>query len=107
HEIAIGAMRFSNVPARLYPAAHATIGLDVLAALTPTFDASAHRLMLRQQAAPASGDPLPILLSFPGVRLIARAGQAPVAIESAAGRATLRGASWTFDVRRGAIVAAR
>jgi hypothetical protein len=107
YEVAIGAMRLANVAARLYPVAHAAIGLDVLAALTPTFDAAAHRMTLRQRAAPASGDPLPILLSFPGVRIVARAGQAPVAIESAAGRAAVRGTPWTFDVRRGAIVLAR
>lgn len=107
YEVAIGAMRLANVPAKLYPTARATIGLDVLAALTPTFDAAAHRMTLRQRAAPASGDPLPILLSFPGVRIVTRAGQAPVAIESAAGRAAVRGTPWTFDVRRGAIVVAR
>lgn len=106
-EIAIGALRLTNIPARLYPAANATIGLDVLAALTPTFDASAHSLTLRQQSGSLPGDTVPFLLSFPGVRLVARTGQAPVPIESAAGRATLRGARWTFDVRHGAIVLAR
>jgi hypothetical protein len=105
--VAIGAMRFTNVPARLSPAARPAIGLDVLAALTPTFDAASHLLTLRQRAVAPSGDPLPILLSFPGVRIVARAGQPPVAIESAAGRAALRGARWTFDVRHGAIVVQR
>src|ERR1019366_6393065 len=71
----IGAMRLTNVPARLSPAARPAIGLDVLAALTPTFDAGAHLLTLRQRAIAPSGDPLPILLSFPGIKFVARAGQ--------------------------------
>ncbi|MFI5243907.1 MAG: tetratricopeptide repeat protein [Gemmatimonadales bacterium] len=105
--VRIGTMRLTNVQARLSPAARPAIGLDVLAALTPTFDAGAHLLTLRQRAAASSGDPLPILLSFPGVKFVARAGQPPVAIGSAAGGAALRGARWTFDVRRGAIVVQR
>ena len=107
YSVAIGAMQLMNVPARLSPSARPSIGLDLLAALTPTFDAGAHRLTLRQHVAASSGEPLPILLAFPGVRLVARVGQAPVAIESAAGRAALRGSRWTLDIRRGAIVAVR
>jgi len=107
YEVGIGAMRLSNVPARLYPTARATIGLDVLASLTPTFDAGSHRITLRQRPTSTSGDPLPILLSFPGVRLVTRVGQAPVAIESAAGRAAVRGTRWTFDVWRGTVVTER
>ncbi|HEY4659712.1 MAG TPA: hypothetical protein VIH11_09400, partial [Gemmatimonadaceae bacterium] len=56
---------------------------------------------------PARGEALAILLGFPGVRLVARPGQSPVALESAAGRAALRGARWTFDLRRGAVVVER
>jgi hypothetical protein len=104
YEASIGAMRLTNVPARMYPGVRPMIGLDLLAALTPTFDVGAHRLTLRQVAASPSGDPLPILLSFPGVRLVTREGQAPVAIDSAAGRAALRGTRWTLNVRQGAIV---
>jgi hypothetical protein len=107
YALSIGTMRLANVPARLSPRARPVIGLDVLAALSPTFDAAAHRLTLRQHGAAASGETLPILLAFPGVRIVAHAGQPPVFIESAAGRAALRGSRWTLDVRHGAIVAER
>lgn len=105
--VGIGAMKLANVPARLSPRARPAVGLDVLAALTPTFDAAAHQLVLRQRAVAAAGDLVPFLLGFPGVRLVPRAGQAPVAMESAAGRAAIRGARWTFDLKRGAIVVPR
>jgi hypothetical protein len=103
-EFAIGAMRFSNVHARLSPGARPAIGLDVLATLEPTFDAGAHKLTLRRKNVPVAGDSVAVLLGFPGVRVVPRAGTAPVALESAAGRASLRGAPWTFDLKRGAIV---
>jgi hypothetical protein len=105
--VSIGELRLTNVAAQLAPAARPVVGLDVLAALSPTFDAAAHRLTLRQRVAAASGETLPILLAFPGVRIVTRAGQPPVSIESAAGRAALRGSRWTLDVRHGTIVAAR
>jgi hypothetical protein len=107
HTVGLGAIRLANVRASLSPAAVPAIGLDVLAALAPTFDAGAHTLTLRQHPVAPRGGSLPILLSFPGVRFVVRAGQAPVPIESAAGRATLRGTRWTFDVKRGAIVVER
>jgi hypothetical protein len=107
YTVAIGALRLTNVPARLSPGARPIIGLDVLASVTPTFDAAGHLLTLRQHPVQPAGEQLPILLSFPGVRVVARAGDPPVAIESAAGRAALRGARWTFDLRRGAIVLQR
>jgi hypothetical protein len=103
-EFSIGTMRFSNVRATLAPGAHPAIGLDVLAALEPTFDAVGHRLTLRRQNATIGGEPLAVLLGFPGVRFLPRAGQPLVPLESAAGRAALRGARWTFDLKRGAIV---
>jgi hypothetical protein len=107
YSVRIGGVRLTNVSASLSPSATPAIGLGVLAALTPTFDAGAHSLTVRRQAPPPLGDPLPILLAFPGVKLVARAGQAPVPMESAAGRAALRGTRWTFDVRRGAILVQR
>jgi hypothetical protein len=107
YSVGIGGIRLTNVSANLSPSASPAIGLGVLAALVPTFDAGAHSLTLHQQAAPAPGDALPILLAFPGVKFVARAGQPPVPMESAAGRAALRGTRWTFDVRRGAILVQR
>lgn len=104
YTVAIGAIRLTNVPASLSPSARPAIGLGLLAALTPTFDAGARSLTLRQRAVEQPGELLPILLSFPGVRIVARTGQPPVAMESPAGRAALRGSPWTLDIRRGAIV---
>jgi hypothetical protein len=104
YALRIGAIRFANVPARLSPVAHPTIGLDLLAPLVPTFDASAHTLTLHQHPVQPPGELLPVMLGFPGVKLVARPGQPLVAMESAAGRAALRGSRWTFDLHRGAIV---
>jgi hypothetical protein len=106
YAVGIGAMRLTNVPVRLSPDARPTIGLDVLAAYAPAFDAGAHSVTLYAHPAPQQGDLLPFVLGFPGVRLVARPRQPLVAMESAAGRAALRGVRWTFDLRRGAIVVA-
>jgi hypothetical protein len=103
-EFAIGTLHFSNVRAKLAPDAHPAIGLDVLAALEPTFDLAARRLTLRRKPVAVAGDTVLILLGFPGVKIVARAGSPPVPIESAAGRAALRGGRWTFDLKHGAIV---
>ncbi len=103
-DFTIGAIHLSNVRARLSPSARPAIGLDVLAALEPTFDGVGHRLTLRRHNVAIAGEALPILLGFPGVRFLPRAGQPPVTLESAAGRAALRGTPWTFDLKRGAIM---
>lgn len=104
YALGIGALRLVNVPARLSPVARPSIGLDVLAAFTPTFDASQQLLTLWRHPVPQDGELLPFVLGFPGVGLVARAGQPLVRMESAAGRAALRGSRWSFDLRRGAIV---
>ena len=104
YAMSIGAIHLANVPARLSPTAQPAIGLDVLAAFMPTFDAAQQLLTLRLHPAPQGGELLPFVLGFPGVSLAARAGQPLVRMESAAGRAALRGSRWSFDLRRGAIV---
>lgn len=106
YTVGIGAIHLKNVAATLSPGVPATIGLDVLAPLTPTFDAGARVLSLRMNPVQAQGNALPFLLEFPGVRFVARPGEPLVAMESPAGRAALRGSRWTFDLRRGAIVVA-
>jgi hypothetical protein len=103
-EFKIGTTQFTNTRATLSPTAHPAIGLDVLAALEPTFDAVGRHLTLRRHNAVIAGETVPILIGFPGFRLVPRAGQPPVSIESAAGRAALRGVPWTLDLKRGAIV---
>lgn len=106
YDIGVGAIHLKNVAVRLLPAAHPTIGLDVLAPLMPMFDAGAHQLTLRLGATESQGEALPLMLAFPGVSIAARAGEPLARMESAAGRAALRGSRWTFDLRRGAIVIA-
>ncbi|MGH7656476.1 MAG: tetratricopeptide repeat protein [Gemmatimonadaceae bacterium] len=100
----IGELRFTNIPARLSPTARPTVGLDVLAAFMPTFDAAQQVLTLHQHPLPPDGALLPFVLGFPGVSFAARAGEPLARMESAAGRAALRGSRWSFDLRRGAIV---
>ena len=90
--MAIGAIKLSNVPARIDTITSARVGLDVLAPLTPTFDVAARKLTLHAGTAwLAPGELVPLLLTFPGVKIAARAGEAPVTLASAAGRAALRG----------------
>ena len=103
--VAVGSVVWTNVPVTVERSGTARIGFDVIAALTPTFDAAGRTLTLRvNNETPAGGREIPIWLGFPGVRIVARAGQAPVAIESAAGRAALRGSAWTLSLKRGAII---
>ncbi|MFI5311456.1 MAG: tetratricopeptide repeat protein [Gemmatimonadales bacterium] len=101
----IGAAVLTNVPVRLESGARARVGLDVLAPLRPMFDLAARRLtLLPATAGAAGGEQVPFLLGFPGVRIVPRAGEPPVALESPAGRAAVRRTRWTFDLRRGALV---
>ena len=103
--VAVGAIIRTNVPVTLQRSGSARVGLDVIATLAPTFDVTARTLTLRaKDATPAGGREISFLLGFPGVRIVARAGQVPVAIESIAGRAVLRGAVWTLSLKRGALV---
>ena len=127
HSLAMGGMRLQNVPVRLVQDATARVGLDVIGRLQPTFDAAARTLTLHAGVATAAratpsvpqrtgagrgssvGDTheaarsLPLLLGFPGVRIVPRPGAPPVPLESAAGRAALRGTRWTLDLRRGIV----
>jgi aminopeptidase N len=103
--VAIGTQSLANVPVRLEPDARPRVGLDVLASLTPTFDVGARTLTLRATAkGTPPGEAIPFLLGFPGVKIVPRRGEAPVALESAAGRSAVRGTRWTFDLKSGAIV---
>ena len=102
--VALGSIVRSNIPVTLQRGGTARVGFDVIAGLTPTFDATARTLTLRvKDETAAVGHEIPFLLDFPGVRLVSRAGAPPVAIESAAGRAALRGGAWTLSLKRGVI----
>lgn len=108
-ECTVGTLSLINVPVRIdasLGAGRARIGFDVFAMLAPTVDGRAGTVMLRRagrvaEQAGASG--VPFVLGFPGVRLVVRAGEAPVPMTAPAGRAALRGRPWTVDLRRGVI----
>ena len=103
--LAIGGVTLGPLPAILVPSVRiATIGLDVLGLLLPTFDVAAGALTIRSVPHEVPGERLPILLTFPGVAFVTEKGREAVALHSAAGRAALRGARWTLDVTGGAVV---
>lgn len=108
-EGALGALVLRQVPVRIdstLGVGRARLGFDLFAQLTPTVDGRAGLVTLRRSgrmAERAGAAALPMLLGFPGVRVVPRAGDAPVTIASPAGRAALRGRVWTVDVRRGVI----
>jgi len=106
--VTFGAYTLTNVPVRLEPGGRVRVGLDVLAPLYPTFDHPAKRIILRTPA-PSSlpGVPMPLFLTFPGVKIVPRDGQRLAALDTPAGRAALRGVRWTFDLRRGALMVER
>lgn len=80
------------------------LGLDVLWNFQPLFDEGAGTLTLGRAISAASvGQQIPWLLTFPGLQLVPVVGRAPVRIESAAGRALLRGARWQIDTRNATI----
>ena len=108
-ELSLGALTLRNVPARVDPslgAGRARLGFDVFASLAPTVDARAGVVTLRRAGkvgARESATALPLLLSFPGVRLAVRRGEPLAPMASPTGRMALRGHPWTVDVRRGTI----
>ncbi len=89
------------------------LGLDAIWNAAPLFDERGGTLTLGR-AAPAPSEAarsaavqLPWLLTFPGLQLVPRVGEPPMRIESAAGRALLRGKRWQIDPRSATIVVDR
>lgn len=106
--LSVGGVTLGPVPAALVPSAQvARLGFDLLGHLQPTLDHRAQQLVVRSAVAEVSGQRLPLLLTFPGVTFVAREGEAPVGLHTAAGRAALRGRRWTLDLAGGAIVVER
>jgi hypothetical protein len=118
-EVRIGELSLGDVPTRYGSgggARRATVGLDVLATLTPTFDARARRLTLRKPGQ-WSGDAVgsarvdlsaaravrvPTLDTAGGLLVIGRDGAWPLASDR--GRALVRGTRVTVNARRGELV---
>ena len=109
--MSIGAMSMTQLPARfeeLGGAARVRIGLDVLARLTPTFDAVSGTMTLRRAAPPAGalvGQRLATLTLPGGVWIIAADGVTSLTSEES--RLLLASAPWTLDAKRGEVVVAR
>ncbi len=87
------------------------LGLDAIWAAAPVFDERAGTLTLGQRARAvpeaATATEIPWVLTFPGLLLVPRVGEPPLRIESAAGRALLRGTRWQIDPRRSTILVER
>lgn len=106
-ELHIGDVTLSNVPARLEEntAGGASIGLDVLRRLAPTFDATTQTVTLRrsgQVASATAGTRMPMLLDAQGLRILIDGRW-----ESSASRASgalLSTRRWTLDAKRGAVI---
>ena len=109
--MSVGAISVTHVPARfdeLGGTARMRIGLDVLARLTPTFDAVSGTMTVRRAAPPAGslvGQRLATLTYPQGVWLIAADGVTSLTSEES--RTMLASAPWTLDAKRGEVVVAR
>lgn len=113
----IGARRLTGLAARVdasLPPDEMRIGIDVLWAWRVQFDERAGTISVPAAGAvvrtPASAPGLqhvPLVLGFPGVWLIPNVGRMPVTIESAEGRALLRGARWRFEPQFATVVVER
>lgn len=111
NELHLGDVTLSNVPARLdlgagaKPASGASIGLDVLRRLAPTFDASTQTITLRrsgQVALSTFGSRAPMLFDAQGLRILLDGRWEASA--SRASEALLSTRRWTLDAKRGAII---
>ena len=107
-EVQLGDLTLRNVPAKFGSSGtrtQARIGLDVLAQLAPTFDATGRTILLRREgrlAPPPGGEHVPTLTYPNGTFLVFRDGLWPVVGTGLHPR--LRGTRWTLDARRGEII---
>lgn len=113
-ELWIGERRLEGLEAVVDPSQsplELRVGLDVLWALHPQVDARAGVLTLGRAPDVASirgpVEQIPFVLTFPGMQLVPRVGSPPVAIESPAGRALLRGARWQVDAKTATLLVER
>ena len=106
-EIAIGDLTLRNVSARVQAQPGVIIGLDVLGALTPTFDAAAEVLIVRRahRIPRGRGERLPTLTREDGWHLAH--GERLMTLHGSDARALLEGRRWTLHARRGEVVLER
>lgn len=87
------------------------VGLDVLWPLHPQVDTRAGILTLGRApdvvGIPGRVEQIPFLLTFPGMQLVPRVGQPPVALESRAGQALLRESRWQVDAATATLIVER
>lgn len=99
-EMWVGERRLSRLHVRvdsLYGNDDIRLGFDVLWAFQPLFDERAGTLTLGRALPQDAVEQIPWILTFPGMQLVPRVGQAPMPIESAPARALLRGTRWQID----------
>jgi hypothetical protein len=110
-QVTLGGFTLANVPTQFDAVgdpARARIGLELLAALAPTFDPRGGRMVLRRVGRVgegAMGAAVPTLTYPGGTWLVLRDGVWP--ITSSGARGALAGARWTVDGRRGRILVER
>ena len=107
HEVAIGGLVLRNVSTRFGTGGGVTIGLDVLGALTPTFDLGAEMLVVRRspRVPRGRGESLPTVLQPDGWFL--GTGDRLVPLQGAEARAILESGRWTLHARRGVVMVER
>lgn len=108
HQVALGELILTNVPARFESFASrrtARIGLDLLGRLAPTFDPEMRRIVLRRDGRlgeTPDGVSHPTLAYPNGIWIVQRGEVWPVGGEPA--RTLLAGQRWTLHARRGEII---
>ena len=105
--VAIGELLLRNVPARLGRERGVVIGLDVLGAVTPTFDSAAEMIVVRRasRVPRGRGESLPTVVQ--GDAWFVSTGQRLLPLSGAEARSLLDGRRWTVHAKRGVLVLER
>lgn len=93
------------------PPGEVRIGIDIFWRLRPVIDERAGTMTLpfagERTVAPPRASHLPVMLAFPGLMLVPSPGVPPFGVESAEGRAYLRGTRWRLDPANSTIIVER
>jgi hypothetical protein len=106
-ELAVGELLLRNVPAQFGAASGVSIGMDVLGALTPTFDPGAEMLVVRRSSrvARGRGEPLATVVRADGWYVATGSRLLPLHGNEA--REMLEGRRWTVHAKRGVLLLER